>query len=138
MSVILSRQYVVGSTGELLAVPNDHVASNELGIAMRFDAGKERAELLCPVALTGVSAVLTFGAKKYADHNWAKGMAWGKVIGSMLRHTFKFMGGEDVDSESGLPHVDHIMCNAMFLSNYYRRHKDKDDRFKPTSSTDNK
>ena len=98
--------------------------------ATRKDAGKARMELLDPTALEGCAAVLTFGAKKYADHNWTKGMKWGRVIGSLLRHTAKFMGGEDVDAESGLPHVDHIMTNAMFLSNYYRKHKGLDDRVK--------
>lgn len=99
-------------------------------VGLRFDQDKYRPELLCPIAVEGCAAVLTLGAKKYADHNWQKGMAWGRVIGCLLRHTFKFMAGQDVDSESGLPHVDHIMCNAMFLASYYRRHKAGDDRFK--------
>lgn len=95
----------------------------------RFDAGKPRMELLSAIASEGTAAVLTFGAKKYSDNNWRKGMKWGRVLGSLLRHTFKFMSGEDVDSESGLPHVDHIACNAMFLQEYYRTHKALDDRF---------
>lgn len=100
------------------------------GTGMRFDAGKARMDLLCPIAMEGCAMVLAFGAKKYAEWNWAKGMPWSKVIGSLLRHTFKFMSGEDLDPESGLPHVDHLLCNAVFLSNYYRRHKMLDDRYK--------
>lgn len=98
--------------------------------AVRDDAGKPDMSLLDADAMEGTAAVLSFGAKKYAKHNWKKGMPWGRVIGSMLRHTFKFMSGEDVDKESGLPHVDHIACNAMFLQNYYRNKKNLDDRFK--------
>lgn len=106
--------------------------TNEVpGGALRKDEGKARMELLDPIALRACAAVLTFGAKKYADHNWQKGMKWGRCIGSLLRHTAKFMSGEDLDSESGLPHVDHILCNAMFLSNYFRKHKAMDDRHKP-------
>ena len=100
---------------------------NSVGI--RYDSNKVRMELLDPVALEGLAAVLTFGAKKYADHNWAKGMKWSRVTGSLLRHLFKFISGEDIDQESGLPHVDHVMCNAMFLCNYFRRQKAYDDRF---------
>jgi hypothetical protein len=111
---------------------------------LRFNSGKPRTDLLCPEALIGLSKVLGYGAKKYADHNWQKGMNWSIVIGCLLRHTFDLMAGKDIDSDpkckgcktdfckkhSGLPTVDLIMCNAMFLGNYYRNHQNFDDRFK--------
>lgn len=97
---------------------------------LRYDGDKPKMDLLSPIAIIGMSDVLTFGAKKYADHNWRKGMKWGRTIACLLRHTFKFMMGEDIDPESGLPHVDHIACNAMFLQEYFRTHKELDDRFK--------
>ncbi len=97
---------------------------------LRYDGGKPRADLLAPEAMLGIAAVLEVGAKKYAENNWRKGMKWGKTIACLLRHTFYFMAGEDLDKESGLPHVDHIACNAMFLQTYYREFKDLDDRFK--------
>jgi len=97
---------------------------------LRYNTGKPRVDLLDPMALEGTAVVLTYGATKYAERNWEKGMAWSKVIASLLRHVFLFMKGEDIDKESGLPHVDHIGTNAMFLQRYYRTHKDKDDRAK--------
>lgn len=100
--------------------------------AIRFDGDKPRMDLISYHYMEGVSAVLAFGAKKYAVNNWRKGMTWGRVLGSLLRHTFKFMSGEDLDPESGLPHVDHIGCNAMFLCEYFRTKKDLDDRYKPS------
>lgn len=103
--------------------------------ASRFDTGKARLDLLSPTAMQGTAAVLAFGARKYAEGNWQKGMSWRRVLGSMLRHTMQFMLGEDLDSESGLPHVDHISCNAMFLQEYFRTHKELDDRFKISSDT---
>lgn len=103
--------------------------------AVRKDDGKPQMYLLCPVALEGVSAVLTMGSKKYSPGNWTKGMLWSRCISSLLRHLLKFMAGEDLDEDSGLPHIDHVLCNAMFLSNYFRRHKDKDDRIKYENST---
>ena len=99
--------------------------------ATRLDDGKNRVELLSPQAMMGTAQVLTFGAKKYAEHNWRKGMKWSRVLGSLMRHLFLFMAGEDYDKESGLPHVDHIACNAMFLQEYFRTHRELDDRWQP-------
>lgn len=98
--------------------------------ALRHDTGKVRMELLPPLPLEGTAAVLAFGAKKYGEHNWMKGMKWSRAIGSLLRHLYLFIGGEELDKESGLPHIDHVACNAMFLQQYYRKNKDLDDRNK--------
>lgn len=101
-----------------------------LAHAHKLDANKPRTDLLSPVALLGISTVLEYGARKYAQNNWRKGLAWGRIIGALLRHTFLFMQGQDIDEESGLPHVDHIACCAMFLQEHYRTHPKLDDRFK--------
>ena len=98
---------------------------------MKFDQEKPRTDLLDPDALLGTAAVLGFGAKKYADNNWKKGIAYSRILGALLRHTFAIMRGEDTDAESGLPHVDHLACEAMFLQYMMRSRKDLDDRFKP-------
>jgi len=96
----------------------------------KFDGEKPRTDLLSAIALEGLAAVLAFGARKYAAHNWRKGIHWSRVIGAILRHTFAFMRGEDTDPESGLPHVDAISCNAMFLAEFYRTRRDLDDRYR--------
>lgn len=103
--------------------------------AARFDTGKPRLDLISSVAINGTATILAFGACKYAANNWRKGMDWSRCIASMLRHTFAFMGGEDLDPESGLPHIDHIACNVMFLQEYYRTHKHLDDRYKTSIDT---
>ena len=79
-------------------------------------------------ALDGCARVLMFGADKYSRGNWLHGLDWiSGIYESMRRHQVQFLKGEDLDAESGLPHVDHILCNALFLSQMYHARKDLDD-----------
>lgn len=94
---------------------------------MKFDGGKPQWTLLmrgCHAALAGVVAVLTFGAKKYSADSW-KQVENGEIRyrDALYRHLSAIEGGEFVDPESGLPHWDHIACNAMFLSQKYHEAK---------------
>lgn len=87
---------------------------------VKFDQDKPRMELLDAKALEGLTAVLTFGANKYAAHNWRSGLSYSRVIGALLRHISAIQQGEDIDPESGLPHIDHAGCCWMFLSNFMK------------------
>lgn len=94
----------------------------------RFNNGKTRYDLLNWEALAGLANVLEFGATKYSAHNWMKGLPVTEILASMLRHVAAIQNGEDVDPETGLPHADHIQCNAMFLSWMMKNRADMDDR----------
>lgn len=72
--------------------------------------------------------VLEFGAKKYAEWNWAKGMSWQAIIGCALRHAKAVLEGEQLDAESGQTHLGHFLCNLVFLDHYVRVYKEGDDR----------
>lgn len=60
--------------------------------------------------------VAEFGAKKYAPWNWSKGLPRVQLLGSLLRHTFAYLRGEECDKDSGLLHTDHILWNAVTLA----------------------
>lgn len=107
---------------------------------LKYDNGKPRFDLLDPLALEGLARVLDFGTRKYAAHNWRGGISYSRIIRALVSHSFALLRGEDTDPESGLPHVDHIGCNWMFLSNMMKTRPDLDDRYKSTvskSSTNN-
>ncbi len=97
---------------------------------LKYDTEKIPLELLDPLALEGLGKVLAFGKNKYAAHNWRGGISYSRLLGAALRHTFAILRGEDLDPESGLPHVDHLGCCWMFLSNMMKTRKDLDDRYK--------
>lgn len=98
--------------------------------AKRHDAGKPRVELMPPDALLELGEVYRIGAEKYAEDNWAKGMHWRRVVGSMMRHTLKWCAGEDTDSESGLHHMAHVAWGALTLIAYSKRKVGVDDRMR--------
>ena len=90
--------------------------------ALRYNQGKVQWSLVDYKSIEPMVRVLEYGCKKYAKDNWKKGMPASQIIESMLRHTFKLLEGELVDLESGIEHVGHIQCNAMFLA-YVLREK---------------
>ena len=51
-----------------------------------------------------------------------------QVTESLMRHLFAYLGGEDVDPESGCRHISHVMCNAMFIEYIMREKPHYDDR----------
>jgi hypothetical protein len=95
----------------------------------RFNEGKPRLGLLSPWALKGLAEVLTYGERKYNAWNWAKGLSYLATVDSLQRHLQAFLQGEAVDPESGLPHVDHLQANAMFLSHFVHTKTGTDDRW---------
>lgn len=101
------------------------------GVGTKYDSNKTRLELVDSLAVEGLAEVLTFGAHKYAANNWRNGLHYSRVIGAMLRHVSAIQRGEDIDPESGLPHIDHVGCCWMFLSNFMKTRPDLDDRWKP-------
>jgi hypothetical protein len=92
------------------------------------DGEKARWDLLPFDALNDVAEVLKYGAKKYAARNWEKGMAWGRLLGAMLRHASAWARGIDVDPESGHHHLAHAACCALMLLALVRRGVGADDR----------
>jgi hypothetical protein len=104
-------------------------------VAQKFDGGKIRPELLPFPSLESVSAVFAYGANKYADHNYRKGMAWSRLLGAALRHLFRWACGEDIDAESGHPHLAHAGCCVLMLLDAQAQGLGVDDRWRRPPST---
>ncbi|QDP46889.1 MAG: hypothetical protein Unbinned1529contig1001_4 [Prokaryotic dsDNA virus sp.] len=89
--------------------------------ANRHNRGKIRMSLVDPEFCKDVAEVAQMGAKKYGRDNWFKGQEYTTTLDSLKRHLHAFECGTQTDSESGLHHLAHVACNAMFLL-YFERH----------------
>lgn len=96
---------------------------------LRYNTGKLRWSLMDYKAMEPMIQVLMYGAKKYTveledgtvvpgDNNWKKGMPQTTILDCLQRHLAALMNGEVLDPESGLPHIGHVLCNAMFYSHF--------------------
>lgn len=95
---------------------------------LRYNSGKLRYDLLPQRPIKEIVKVLTAGAEKYAPRNWEKGLNWMGVLASLKRHISEFESGKDFDKETGLYHLAHAACNALFILEYYKTHPELDDR----------
>lgn len=81
------------------------------------DAGKLRWDLLPRRVLGGIVAVLTYGAKTYADDSWQQvpnGLR--RYLAAQERHLNDRLRGELYDKESNLLHAYHYGTNALFVT----------------------
>ena len=131
------KQYLASMGIDSLEIPftspDDEVANlwtseSPRAEGVKFDSGKLRMDLLPPDALEALGRILTDGADKYGARNWEKGMAWSRPYAALQRHLLAWWGGQDVDPESGHPHLWHVLTNAVFLTSYQIRNIGEDDR----------
>ena len=81
----------------------------------KADAGKVRPTLVPPSMVMAVAKVREYGCQKYHDpENW-RCVEPQRYRDALYRHLLSYLGGEETDAESGLPHLWHIACNVAFL-----------------------
>lgn len=90
----------------------------------KHDSVKNRLELIEPKFIEGIGKIVTFGAEKYSAHNWKKAGEDDieRIKGALLRHILAYLGGQELDPETGESHLYHAACNLMFLD-YFDRNK---------------
>jgi hypothetical protein len=81
----------------------------------KFDSGKPMIDLIVPEFIVGVAKILTMGAQKYGLENWKNNLEYRRIYAAMQRHALAYHTGEHYDKESGLNHMLHVACNAMFI-----------------------
>ena len=104
------------------------VNSKEKGSGARYNDNKPDYSLIPMWTLADEAKVWEYGKRKYAAWNWAKGMPWSVPLACALRHLAAWQRGEELDHESGLPHLAHAMCNLRMLTMFATTYPEGDDR----------
>lgn len=107
-------------------------------VALNFDEGKIRLDLIPPEFEVLLADAMAEGAKKYAPNNWRRGggMLASRNLASCLRHINAWRAGEDYDKETKQHHLAHAACRLAFLLTHIARGELKDDRWKCEIPTD--
>lgn len=87
------------------------------------DQGKARYDLIPECFEEQLAQVLTFGAEKYAAHNYLQiENAPPRYYAACRRHLNAMRRGEWQDDETGLPHVIHAACSLLMLHHWCEHH----------------
>lgn len=90
---------------------------------IKADNGKLMMELIPTSTYRSLGRVLTYGANKYSPYSW-KEVEAERYVGALLRHLTAYIDNPmGKDEESGLLHIEHVLCNAAFLNEYAEKEK---------------
>lgn len=81
-------------------------------------------------AVNEMAEVMTFGAKKYEQYNFRKGMKASRLFSAAIRHLYAWLRREEVDPESGKSHLAHAACCVLMLRDIEMLGKVEDDRWR--------
>lgn len=88
----------------------------------------ERFDLIPVGPLRIVAKHYGYGCSKYAARNWERGYDWSLSFAALQRHAFAFWSGEDIDVDSGSPHLAAVVFHALALLEFGTTHPELDDR----------
>jgi len=123
-------------TGHMLVLhhPTSAQSGNTQGVkcveAIKKDKDKAPIHLVPSQCIIGVAKVMGFGQDKYDEYNYRKGegLDYMRIYDAAQRHMLAWSLGEDIDPESGLPHLDHAAASIFMLKDLQSRGGKKDNR----------
>jgi hypothetical protein len=95
---------------------------------VKFDKYKNRLDLLPTDALREIALAFTYGAHKYEDRNWERGVNHGQLYRATLNHLMAWHERDEFDDETSLPHLAHAGACILMLLSIHLRGAGNDDR----------
>lgn len=100
--------------------------------AMRESIGTKIDTALVPYeAVIAIATGLNYGADKYAERNYEKGLSYRQLCASIERHNKALLDGEEIDRSSGLPHFVLLASSIAMLCHNIMQGVVIDDRPEP-------
>lgn len=96
--------------------------------ALKDDAGKPDLSLISIELMEALARVRMFGTVKYSRGDWKRGFKVTRSCAAALRHIFRYLSGETLDPESGLPHPAHAVACLEHVLYDMKHHPENDDR----------
>ena len=95
-----------------------------------YGAAKPCIQFIPMNVMLSVAQVMKLGADKYGQKNWRiQHIRASTYYNAMFRHMVAwFEGNEDLDPESGEPHLAHAICCALIILDGLERGELIDDR----------
>lgn len=86
--------------------------------AKKNDLGKVDLSYLmdAPIAMESLCCVMQSGESKYGRDNWKAHDNPKRLTAALLRHLMAWQNGEEVDPESGLNHLAHVLANSVMMA----------------------
>lgn len=97
--------------------------------AKKNDRGKPSVTMIPSEPLKDLAQVFMFGVEKYGRDNWREGFAYSRVMDATYRHMMAWFEGENIDPESGLPHLSHATWGLVVLRYFESKGGGEDDRY---------
>jgi len=95
----------------------------------RFGLQKLSISKVPSTALATCAGAMMLGAEKYGPYNWREKDVRATVyVDAALRHLYAWFEGEEVDPESGVSHLGHVMACAAILIDAQHMGRLADDR----------
>lgn len=118
------------------AIQEYHQDSSQDGGALRYNKGKLPMHLVPVTSIEGIAEVLRYGAGKYAERNWERGFEYSIPYACAMRHLTQWWKGEDLDAESGLSHMKHVLANIAMIVEFMETYPQGDDRVKRNNKSE--
>lgn len=121
------------STGHQMTPVAEAASGGEVRITDPETGGQKGSKLaqlgaLDPASLLVLGEVAGMGTVKYERYNFLRGYAWSLSFDAMMRHALAFWSGEDVDPESGMPHMAHVAWHGLTMVAFLLHGLGTDDR----------
>jgi hypothetical protein len=97
---------------------------------IKHDGEKPPLAYIPKAALWAEGMAFKHGALKYDKFNYKNGLEVTRTISAALRHIMQFLDGENLDEESGAPHLGCARANLAMALDTLANHPELDDRFR--------